>query len=113
MSTAAMLPLRPRLLESIPGTHGFNNQCRAVCMCWTAHPAVHRHIYPESKLWPHSPLQERLGDVAAAVSAELEALQGGLQRRADIAAARATLDLMQDTAHVMSKVCLDRFLVAC
>lgn len=49
-------------------------------------------------------MQERLSEVAAAVSTELEALQGGLQRRADIAAARATLDLMQDTAHVMSKM---------
>ena len=42
--------------------------------------------------------------MASAVGAELEAIQGGLQRRADIAAARAMLELMQDTAHVMSKV---------
>lgn len=49
-------------------------------------------------------MQERLGAVAGAVAAELEALQGGLQRRAEVAAARAMLDLMQDTAHVMSKV---------
>jgi hypothetical protein len=55
------------------------------------------------RLWAW-PAQEQLGDVASAVGAELEAIQGGLQRRADIAAARAMLELMQDTAHVMSKV---------
>jgi hypothetical protein len=49
-------------------------------------------------------VQEQLGSVASAVGAELEAIQSGLQRRADIAAARAMLELMQDTAHVMSKV---------
>jgi hypothetical protein len=49
-------------------------------------------------------VQEQLGSVAFAVGAELEAIQGGLQRRVDIAAARAMLELMQDTAHVMSKV---------
>jgi hypothetical protein len=42
--------------------------------------------------------------VAEAVTAELEALHAGLQRRMAIASARAVLELMQDTAHVMSKV---------
>lgn len=54
-----------------------------------------------------NPVQERLGAVAGAVGAELSALQAGLQQRAEVAAARATLDLMQDTAHVISKVGVD------
>ncbi len=40
----------------------------------------------------------------AAVQEELQALGEGLQRRASVAAARSTLELMQDTAHAMSKV---------
>ena len=35
----------------------------------------------------------------------LGALREGLERRQTVAAARALLELMQDTAHVMSKVC--------
>jgi len=42
--------------------------------------------------------------VIAAVQEELRALGEGLQRRASVAAARSTLELMQDTAHAMSKV---------
>jgi AmiR/NasT family two-component response regulator len=37
--------------------------------------------------------------------AALDALRDGLERRKDVASARALLELMQDTAHVMSKVC--------
>jgi hypothetical protein len=37
------------------------------------------------------------------VRAELDALGEGLQRRASVAAARSILELMQDTAHAMSK----------
>ena len=48
--------------------------------------------------------QERLLAVIAAVQEELQALGEGLQRRASVAAARSTLELMQDTAHAMSKV---------
>lgn len=48
--------------------------------------------------------QERLAAAAAAVSGELAALEEGLQRRLAVAAARSILELMQDTAHVMSKV---------
>ena len=36
---------------------------------------------------------------------ELAALEEGLGRRAAVAAARSILELMQDTVHVMSKVC--------
>ena len=42
--------------------------------------------------------------VVEAVRSELAALDEGLQRRLAVAAARSTLELMQDTAHVMSKV---------
>ena len=48
-------------------------------------------------------LQERLTAVIEAVRAELDALGDGLQRRASVAAARSILELMQDTAHAMSK----------
>ena len=53
--------------------------------------------------WSSRP-QERLLAVIAAVQEELQALGEGLQRRASVAAARSTLELMQDTAHAMSKV---------
>lgn len=38
------------------------------------------------------------------VSGALQCLQDGLKRRQDIAAVRALLEVMQDTAHVMAKV---------
>ena len=38
------------------------------------------------------------------VSGALQYLQDGLKRRQDIAAVRALLEVMQDTAHVMAKV---------
>ncbi len=40
----------------------------------------------------------------AAVQSELNALNQGLQRRQQAAKVKALLELMQDTAHVMSKV---------
>lgn len=40
----------------------------------------------------------------AAIRGQLDALNEGLARRQQVAACRATLELMQDTAHVMSKV---------
>ena len=40
----------------------------------------------------------------AAVQAELNLLNEGLQRRQQAAAAKALLELMQDTAHAMAKV---------
>eukprot|EP00884_Botryococcus_braunii_P005660 jgi/Botrbrau1/15095/Bobra.0255s0008.1 len=49
-------------------------------------------------------VKEKLTAVQAAVGAELEGLGEGLQRRQQIASARALLELMQDAAHVMSKV---------
>ena len=44
--------------------------------------------------------------VAQSVQAHLGALDEGLARRLAIAAARSLLELMQDTAHVLSKVLL-------
>ena len=38
------------------------------------------------------------------VSGALQYLQDGLKRRQDIAAVRALLEVMQDTAHVIAKV---------
>ena len=48
--------------------------------------------------------QEKLEGVQKAVQGELNELNAGLQRRNDVAAARGILDLLQDTAHVASKV---------
>ncbi len=49
-------------------------------------------------------LQEQLSSVREEVRTHVDALQGGLRRRQEVAAARQLLELMQDTAHVMSKV---------
>lgn len=55
----------------------------------------------------HSPpafLQDQLTVAQAAVQSELDALNQGLQKRQQAAKVKALLELMQDTAHVMSKV---------
>ena len=49
-------------------------------------------------------MQEKLEGVQDAVQGELDCLHERLQRRKDVAAARDILDLLQDTAHVASKV---------
>ncbi|PRW51049.1 conserved oligomeric Golgi complex subunit 2 [Chlorella sorokiniana] len=49
-------------------------------------------------------LQEKLEAVRSAISEQAGELASGLQRRQAVAEARALLELMQDTAHVMSKV---------
>lgn len=48
-------------------------------------------------------VQERLLAAQEAVQAELTALNQGLQKRQQAARVKALLELMQDTAHVMSK----------
>ena len=48
-------------------------------------------------------MQARIPKVPAPLEAELGTLNEGLQRRQLIAASRALLELMQDTAHVMTK----------
>lgn len=48
-------------------------------------------------------VQERLSHAQEAVQAELTALNQGLQKRQQAAKVKALLELMQDTAHVMSK----------
>uniref|UniRef100_A0A061S4J7 Conserved oligomeric Golgi complex subunit 2 n=1 Tax=Tetraselmis sp. GSL018 TaxID=582737 RepID=A0A061S4J7_9CHLO len=53
---------------------------------------------------PLTELRERLVEVQGTVKAELDKLQDGLQRRKDVATARTILDLLQDAAHVASKV---------
>ncbi|KAL3155163.1 hypothetical protein ABBQ32_013104 [Trebouxia sp. C0010 RCD-2024] len=53
---------------------------------------------------PFVMLKERLLAAQKAVQAELTALDQGLQRRQQAAKVKALLELMQDTAHVMSKV---------
>lgn len=50
-------------------------------------------------------LQSQLEGVAQSVQGHLAALDEGLARRLAIAAARSLLQLMHDTAHVLSKVC--------
>lgn len=61
-------------------------------------------------LWPctavigESAVQERLASAQEAVQTELDVLKQGLQKRQQAAKVRALLKLMQDTAHVMSKV---------
>lgn len=57
------------------------------------------------KIQPLVTLQNSVGNVAASVEAELSTLSEGLKRRQLIAATRSLLELMQDTAHVMNKVC--------
>lgn len=55
----------------------------------------------------HKPLQEvgeKLLAVKASLQQELDSLGQGLAMRQETAAARALLELMQDTAHSMSKV---------
>ena len=49
-------------------------------------------------------MQDRLLAAQKAVQAELTALNQGLQKRQQAAKVKALLELMQDTAHVMSKV---------
>ncbi|KAK9806115.1 hypothetical protein WJX72_002159 [[Myrmecia] bisecta] len=49
-------------------------------------------------------LKDKLSDVQGSIQSELQALGEGLQRRQQVAVARALLELMQDTAHVLSKV---------
>ncbi|KAI8467408.1 MAG: hypothetical protein J3K34DRAFT_481362 [Monoraphidium minutum] len=49
-------------------------------------------------------IKAKLGSVQEALRSELAALQAGLGRRQEIAAARGTLELMQEVAHVASKV---------
>ncbi|EFN56656.1 hypothetical protein CHLNCDRAFT_57543 [Chlorella variabilis] len=49
-------------------------------------------------------LQEKLEAARGGIAGQAAELQSGLQRRQTVAAARALLELMQDTAHVMSKV---------
>ncbi|GBF98792.1 hypothetical protein Rsub_11374 [Raphidocelis subcapitata] len=49
-------------------------------------------------------IRAKLDAVRDGIVAELESLQQGLERRKEIAAARATLELMQEVAHVASKV---------
>jgi hypothetical protein len=48
--------------------------------------------------------QEKLEAVRDSIGGQVGELQTGLQRRQAVAAARELLELMQDTAHVMSKV---------
>ena len=50
-------------------------------------------------------LQDKIIAAQAAVQSELDALKQGLQKRQQAAKVKALLELMQDTAHVMSKVC--------
>ena len=57
-------------------------------------------------------VQERLSAAQEAVQAELTALNQGLYKRQQAAKVKALLELMQDTAHVMSKagpMCSCRF----
>ncbi|BDA46634.1 Conserved oligomeric Golgi complex subunit 2 [Coccomyxa sp. Obi] len=49
-------------------------------------------------------IKEKLLAVRGEVTAALDALKEGLERRQSVASAKALLELMQDTAHVMSKV---------
>ena len=49
-------------------------------------------------------MQDKLLSAQAAVRSELEALNKGLEKRQQAAKVKALLELMQDTAHVMSKV---------
>ena len=49
-------------------------------------------------------MQAKLEGVAQGVQEHLAALDEGLARRSAIAAARALLELMHDTAHALSKV---------
>ena len=49
-------------------------------------------------------MQERLTAAQEAVRSELDVLNQGLQKRQQAAKVKALLKLMQDTAHVMSKV---------
>ena len=49
-------------------------------------------------------VQERLTAAQAAVQSELDVLNQCLQKRQQAAKVKALLKLMQDTAHVMSKV---------
>lgn len=54
------------------------------------------------------PLQdvgEKIGKVQAQLQAELTALQAGLEQRQEIATARTLLELMQNAAHTLAKVC--------
>ena len=50
-------------------------------------------------------VQGKVEAVAEGVQEHLAALDKGLARRLAIAAARSLLELMQDTMHVLSKVC--------
>ena len=58
-------------------------------------------------------VQDKLLGVRGEVTAALDALKEGLERRQSVASAKALLELMQDTAHVMSKVCTPGFIMLC
>lgn len=58
-------------------------------------------------------VQERLSAAQEAVQAELTALNQGLQKRQQAAKVKALLELMQDTAHVMSKASPSMVLSLC
>lgn len=51
-------------------------------------------------------MQDQLLAAQAVVQAELDALNQGLQKRQQAGKIKALLELMQDTAHVMSKASL-------
>ena len=55
---------------------------------------------------PLKEVGDKLSAVQAGLQSELNALNQGLQARQETAAARALLELMQDTAHTMTKVWL-------
>ena len=53
---------------------------------------------------PLNELRAKLQTLRENVAAALQSLEEGLQRRAEAAAVRSTLELLLDTSHVLSKV---------
>lgn len=81
---------------------GPRHHARPCCCVQTVAPCRPLALPPHPR--PRPSRQAKLGAVQAGLEAELAALQQGLGRRQEMAAARATLELMQEVANVASKV---------
>lgn len=75
------------------------SQIQCSCGSLVGGPHSTESILSQSFNW-----QDKLLGVRGDVTAALDALKEGLERRQSVASAKALLELMQDVAHVMSKV---------
>lgn len=70
--------------------YGYLHVCAYVCICMCVRTRVC--------------MQDKLSVVGDAVRSELQSLGAGLRRRKEVGTARGLLELLQELAHVASKV---------